>query len=1186
MRLEDLTRDARVTGLVPGAACEVLDIRWHGSNVVEVTYRDSEGHVAQRLVYRDDEATLAVEAAGAPWTFDGDGAEFRLTAEALRIHNAHLFDPYLAITTSLVEPLPHQITAVYGDLLPRRPLRYLLADDPGAGKTVMAGLYIRELIARGDLERCMIVCPGSLSDQWQDELYDKFGLEFDIITRQDFDTAREGNPFLRKRLVICRLDQLSRNDDVQACLDHPGLDWDLIVVDEAHKMSARFWGNELKKTKRFRLGERLGRVTRHFLLMTATPHNGKEEDFQVFLGLLDQDRFEGKYREGAHQVDARDLMRRMIKEDLVWADGRKLFPERRAYTVAYTLSKPEQDLYEAVTTYVKEEMNRAERAAAEEGDGQRRTAVGFALTTLQRRLASSPQAIHRSLERRRERLERRLHDLEAIRSGSPAADVARRALRDMHVDLPEDLEDLEDLPEEELFELSEKVLDQATAARTVEELRAEIGTLHQLEHLALAVKTSGIDSKWRELSSMLQDDERMFDAHGARRKIIIFTEHRDTLDYLHANLGALLGRPESVLTIRGGMARQDRRKTQELFLQDRDVHVLVATDAAGEGVNLQRAHLMVNYDLPWNPNRLEQRFGRIHRIGQTEVCHCWNLVADGTREGEVYLRLFKKLQAEADALDGKVFDVLGRAFSEVALKDLLLEAIRYGDDPAVKARLDEKIDMTADRERLERLLSEDGLVHDVLDARALQSIREEMERAAARRLQPHFVAEFFLAAFRRLGGRIHEREPKRYEVSRVPHDVRSRDRLIGAGAPVLQRYERLAFEKERLRIPGAPSAELLAPGHPLLDAVVDVTLDRSLDVLRRGALLVDDGDPSDEPRALAVLEHSVRDARSTPSGEPRVVSRRMAFVEATPDGRMRAAGIAPYLDYRPATDEERATLEEALAATWLRDDLESRCTSFAIAEIALDHLADVRSRVEDRVSRTRDAVQARLTAEITFWDRKAEQLRDQERAGRTPRLNSERARRRAEDLERRLKDRMADLAREAALSALPPRVVGGAVVVPRGLLDTARPRDSEPPLHAVSADERRRVERLAVDAVLAAERACGRKPTEMPPNNPGYDVESLEPVTGRLLFIEVKGRVAGATTVTLTKTEVLTALNKPDAWVLALVEVTDGTAAEPRYVRCPQNREPGFAEYSVNLQLAPLLERAQPPRELTVGGDA
>ena len=397
-RLEDLKRDAIVKGILLDQHVTVIDAKWIGSAAIELTYKDERGNLRDTLVYRDDEPSLEIVTAGRLWSFDGDGALFRLGSEAYRIRLAHLFDPRLAVHTSSVDALPHQITAVYEDMLPRQPLRYLLADDPGAGKTIMTGLYLKELLVRGDLKRCLIVSPGSLVEQWREELYQRFQLPFEILTREKIDSTRTGNPFQEQDLLIGRLDQLSRNEEVQAKLE--ATDWDVIVCDEAHKMSASFFGGEVRRTKRYQLGELLGKLTRHFLLLTATPHNGKEEDFQLFMALLDGARFEGRFQDGVHVVDTSDLMRRMVKEQLLKFDGTPLFPERYAYTVNYELSDPEVRLYHEVTEYVREEMNRADLL-----EGERGNRVGFALTILQRRLASSPEAIYQSIQRRRERLE-------------------------------------------------------------------------------------------------------------------------------------------------------------------------------------------------------------------------------------------------------------------------------------------------------------------------------------------------------------------------------------------------------------------------------------------------------------------------------------------------------------------------------------------------------------------------------------------------------------------------------------------------------------------------------------------------------------------------------------------------------------------------------------------------------------
>ena len=416
MRLEDLQTGAALRGVLPGALVTVVSVQWFGSEAVELTYKTAAGAVANELLYRHDEARLEIVERGRPWSFDGDGALFRLVSEAQRIRLAHLFDPVLAVHTSDLEPLPHQITAVYEAMLPRQPLRFLLADDPGAGKTIMVGLLIKELIARGDLERCLVVCPGSLAEQWQDELYRRFHLPFEILTRDKLEAARTGNWFLETPLVVARLDMLSRNEDLQAKLEAPDCGWDLVVCDEAHKLSATFFGGEVNYTKRYRLGQLLSNLSRHFLLMTATPHNGKEEDFQLFMALLDGDRFEGRFRDGVHTADVSDLMRRMVKEHLLTFEGKPLFPERIAYTVPYALSEAEARLYAAVTDYVRQEFNRAEALA----NAKRAGTVGFAFTILQRRLASSPEAIYRSLRRRRERLESRRREFEVLQRSGPA----------------------------------------------------------------------------------------------------------------------------------------------------------------------------------------------------------------------------------------------------------------------------------------------------------------------------------------------------------------------------------------------------------------------------------------------------------------------------------------------------------------------------------------------------------------------------------------------------------------------------------------------------------------------------------------------------------------------------------------------------------------------------------------------
>jgi superfamily II DNA or RNA helicase len=1138
---------------------EIVQVARFEADALNLVFR-ANGRVGERLLYRGEEISLELVEAGRAYGFDADGGLLRLASEAYRIRLAHLFDPYLAVTTSQIEALPHQITAVYGEMLPRQPLRFLLADDAGAGKTIMAGLLVKELLIRGDLERCLIAAPGSLVEQWQDEMAEKFGLRFEILTRDQIEASATGNPFAENHRLIVRLDMAARSDELKARLQSAP-DWDLVICDEAHRMSASYFSGEVKETQRYRLGRLLGTRTRNLLLMSATPHNGKEADFQLFMGLLDADRFEGRFRGGIHKADVSDMMRRLTKEELYRFDGTPLFPERRAYTPSYSLSQEETDLYQAVTTYVREEMNRADRS----GDNNRRSSVGFALQILQRRLASSPAAIHRSLERRRKRLEERLREEKLMRGAGSAALSRTPALPSY------DPDEIDDAPGAESEAVEEEILDAATAAQTIAELEAELAILADLEDRALRLKLSGRDTKWRELEAILDDPIILDPATGLRRKIVIFTEPRDTLEYLAQKIGGKLG-AEAVVTIHGGVAREARRAAMAAFNSDPVVRVMVANDAAGEGVNLQRgAHLMVNYDLPWNPNRLEQRFGRIHRIGQTEVCHLWNLCAANTREGEVYRRLLDKLEEARAALGGKVYDVLGELFEGQALRDLLIDAVRYGDRPEVKAELFRKVDGAVDAEAIDKLVAERKLTSEGLDPRIVAAIREEMERAQARRLQPHFISAFFREAFEILGGRIAERERGRWEILRTPPVLKHRDRPIGRGDPVLDRYARITFDKAL--VIGQPQAELVSPGHPLLDATVDVVLERFQPLLQQGGVLVDDADPGTVPRLLVYLEHAIRDGRSAKSGEPPVISQRLQFILLAGDSTATDGGAAPYLDYRPITAEERALIADLFAAPWLADEVEERALGYAVEKLVPAHLAEVKARRLAEIDKVEREVRARLTREINYWDARAARLREEERAGKEQRINAVNAEATAQRLVERLHKRQQELDRERQIAALPPVLRGAALVVPAGLL-AARAAPAPLPGFADDAADRAAVECCAMEAVIAAERRMGFEPRDVSAENKGWDIESRDPRSGHLRFIEVKGRHAEARDVILTKNEILASLNAPEAYFLALVRVEAGLARAPIYVQRFFERELGFAETAVVFDLAELLSLA------------
>ena len=1168
IRLEEIKPGLALTGLEPAAIGNVMAVLPIAEGTIQVLYKTPDGVLKDRLLNRADEPSIGIAVAERPWSFDGDGDAFKLAVEAKRIDLAFLFDPMMAVHTSNVEPLPHQITAVYESMLPRQPLRFVLADDPGAGKTIMAGLYIRELIMRADSRRILVVAPGSLVEQWRDELFEKFGLQFNVFSAALEAATPTGNPFEDLDHLIVRLDQMARNEELQKKL--LATSWDLVIFDEAHKLAAHFFGSKLEKTGRFILAEKLGASTRHLLLLTATPHSGKEEDFQLFLSLLDSDRFFGKFRDGVHKVDSSDLMRRMVKEEMLRFDGTHLFPERRAYTANYKLSNIESALYEAVTSYVKTEMGKADALK-----GPRKGSVGFALTSLQRRLASSPEAIFQSLKRRRERLENRLREVNLQASG--------QQFSTLNLETPP--EDEDDLDAQEQEDLEENLTYQATAAETIAELEAEIASLATLVEKARGVVDSGLDRKWDELSGILQNNPNMRDADGRQRKMIVFTEHRDTLNYLERRIGGVLGTPEAIVTIHGGTHRDERRKRQALFRSDPEVRILLATDAAGEGVNLQNANLMVNYDLPWNPNRLEQRFGRIHRIGQQEVCHLWNLVAKETREGAVYHRLLTKLETINDTFKGRVFDILGEVFEEKSLKDLLLDAIRYNDLPEVRARLTCSIDTAFDSSRIKELLDRNALAQETMSVDRLFAVKEQMEMAEARRLQPFFVRSFFAKAFEGLGGAMYPREPGRFEITHVPAFIRERDRRITGRnrrelAPVLQRYERACFTKEAVRPldrPGIPFAQLIHPGHPLMLAVSDIILEQHSNLMRQGAILVDPADDGIEASLLFLITHEIK------SGDSSVLSKRLQFVHVTPEGKASFAGWAPHLDYEPLAAADRPLLASLLQSDWIRADQEQKALALAATTLVPEHYREVAGRRIAHVDKTLAAVHERLTKEIAFWSDRWVKLTDDKAAGLDVGPNLEKFQRTINDLEGRLQNRKKELQSMRHVTNGTPVVLGGALVVPIGLLRKLRGEpapDAATATFAADPAARSRIELLAMNAVRLAEEARGCRVVDVSAQKCGWDITSYAlAVDGKMpeaRHIEVKGRVKGATTVTVTKNEILESWNQGAKYHLAIVLVGEGDAIDgPHYVSHPFREEPGWGVSSVNYDLKALLQKAQ-----------
>lgn len=1160
LKLEDIKVGAEIEGLVPNELAKVISVSYIGEDAITVFFKTHSGELKEQLLFRDSEPNLSLAQAGLAWSFDSPSHEFKLALEAMRIQMGFLFDPMMAVHSSNVEPLPHQISAVYEAMLPKQPLRFVLADDPGAGKTIMAGLLIKELLMRADAQRVLIVAPGSLTEQWQDEMREKFTIDFKLFSREQQNLSASGNYFDDEDLLIARIDQLARAEDLQEKLK--ATRWDLIIVDEAHKLSAHRYGSKIDKTQRYKFGELLGSITRHFLLMTATPHNGKEEDFRIWLSLLDSDRFYGDSQDDT-KLEVSDIMRRMVKEELLKFDGTRLFPERRAYTVNYRLSNQEAALYHLVTQYVVEEMNRADNL-----DDQRKRMVGFALTMLQRRLASSPEAIFQSLRRRKERLEKELKEMKLAARGV--------VLVDNSLENPEDMED--DWSPDEYEQIVEKVIDRSTAAETAEELKKEIESLGLLVERAREIVQSGKDCKWDKLSEVLQDQPEMRDSTGSRRKLIIFTEHRDTLNYLQSRISGLLGKEEAVRVIHGSTNRDTRKQIQEDFCNDPEVLVLIATDAAGEGVNLQKANLMVNYDLPWNPNRLEQRFGRIHRIGQTEVCHLWNMVASETREGEVFQTLFKKLEAERISLGGRVFDILGDAFENIPLKDLLLDAIRYGQSPEAKERMTQKVSDALNTEHLKEIIRRNTLVEQAMTPEMLYTIKEEMDKAEARKLQPCFVRAFFIAAFEYFGGQVRTREKGRFEIVNVPQCIRDNDRIVAYNRTAIARkYARICFEKEQMRPSNnVQAATFIHPGHPLMHSLTDYVLLQKRTLLKPGTIMVDPVDDGITPSLLFMIDHSVRESEGD-----QLVSRRLQFVRMLPDGTAQNAGWAPHLDLTELPHDALQLANTIKTQDWITQDLEGRAIQYATVNMAKEHFNEVRNRRIQQVDKIETAVRTRLIAGINYWTSRVIQLEDEVKAGKQPRVQPINARQTVEDLRNRLCKREAELTRMRNVVSNTPNILGGILVIPQGLINKV----SGVGTYCADPLARSRIERMAMDLVTKTELSFGHEVKDVSADKCGWDITASIPHTDPKMpmkesrHLEVKGRVKGATTVTLTRNEICHAVNQRDKFILALVFVDGDKTEGPYYIRNIFEKELEFGQVSANYDINDLLSKAVKPEE-------
>ncbi len=1091
----------------------------------ECRVRLLDGTPDEAILSAEEAATLIVQAPAAPTKVQPvDPEKLRLLVESARIRLAYAHDRHFAVSLSGIRTLPHQIEAVYLKMLPQPRLRFLLADDPGAGKTIMAGLLLKELKLREAIQRILILCPAPLVPQWEDELLRWFGESFEPIGAER-DKWSQTSPWKKESQAIVSIDY-AKQDEVRERIWNER--WDFVIIDEAHKCSAytkhsNNRGDEVEKTKRYQLAERLAITADNLLLLTATPHHGDDDRFAHFVRLLDADLFPEPHRVGPQAADLRrDILRlgpdcpwalRRLKEDLRDLRGRRLFPDRHAHTVTFRLSREEYDLYKAVTAYINTFLPQA--------SGRQKQSVALTRTVLQRRLASSTQAILESIRRRLDRQQALLQELEDL----PPSQRARRLaqLQGRLTDLEQDEDDLDDAARDRLT-------DEFTVAMELDQLRAEIAALQDLLAHARRVRDHAADSKLAALKECL-DKAEFKELTDGRGRLLLFTEHRDTLTYLRGHLERW---GYSTCQIHGGMNVHERKQAQEAFRASRQI--CVATEAAGEGINLQFCHLMVNYDLPWNPTRLEQRLGRIHRIGQEREVHAFNFVASDSEEGQPIIegrileRLLAKLEQMRAVLADRVFDVIGEVLSlnDVNLPDMLREAAH---DPR---RLDEYLDRIErmDPAKLQQYEEATGiaLARASVDFSAFQKANAEAEE---RRLMPRYVEAYFLNASKEVGLKVEPRADGLWRVEHVLADLRS-DRLasIRRVGKADTEYRKLTFHKEHLDQDQHLDAALIGPGHALY-AAVDERLNERLSGLVGGIAVYVDS-TSEMPYRLHLFELSIRgqNTKGDPQalhGELVAVREDLAAPSDSPD-RFIVVPADSLLDLpgHLAPIEALDPADASAAADFLKGtfqmELRARCQEERrhFVEVCRDYLEKAFGA---RIRAARDRVMA---------------LRSREAASPEIALARQRAENDLADLERIKKERFAGLERLILAKHGPVRHIATALVLPP--TGATLPQAAQPP-EDLDPEIRRRVEKAAEDLVIAHETARGWECERVGHLKIGFDIRSLGPADAQtgyrdpvqsLRRIEVKGRTRGAP-IRLTTNEWYKAAQLGDSYWLYVV---------------------------------------------------
>jgi len=1083
------------------------------------------------LTPQDVESLSIIESG---FTYDGDGRLLRLGLQAYSLGIAWEFDPYFGLSISRVDPLPHQLEAVYDYFLKLARIRFLLADDPGAGKTIMAGLLIRELQLRGLAERILIVCPANLSFQWQRELKEKFDEKFLVLKGGDIRDQFGVNQWIEQKKVITSLDLAKRTEIL------PGLrqvQWDLIIVDEAHRMS---WTPPARKTARYALGELLRDTSDNLLLMTATPHKGDPGNFSLFLQLLDPDVYaDVRSIEEAMERRRAPFYLRRTKEAMVYfperrADGtwvaQKIFTKRIPHTVDFQIDGPEFELYREITRFVK----RQSAKAATQGDDPRARAVGFLMSLYQRRLASSTYAMRHSLENRARRLE------EGIKRAQELARMAPPDLPD-----PEEIEEMEEGERERL----EMMLEAITLAGNAQQIREEIEELKSLARQAQAVEDDSAEAKLSKLKDLLHK-EGFFD-HPEKR-LLLFTEFKDTLDYLVQKLkswGFKVG------CIHGGMKpgardEQGTRIYSEQQFREGGIQILVATEAAGEGINLQVCNILFNYDIPWNPNRLEQRMGRIHRYGQRKDCLIFNFVATNTIEGRVLQRLLEKLQEIRDALDDDaVFNVVGELLPAAHVERVLRDyyAGKLGD-----ADLEERLLENVDEKRF-RLICQNALEGLASKKLNLEMLIERRARAQEKRVVPETIARFICEAaeYVPMKLKIIDDMPHAFEPARTPAILQRYEREPDWKFPALAlKYPRCSTDREAAE---TNSLEWVTPGHPLFESMRRHACAKATESFGKGACFY--SLQNENPSRIDFYRARVVD------GLGHIVHERLFAVELTGDSEPRLREPNMLGNFSPADppDYKPAIANEPEPSAWLHKN----ALQFFLEETRQERIAEVQ-RIVDHVELSLTELLQRADEEIG----KANEDKEKGIGGADGRL-AQAENRHAELLARRERRRQ-ELERQRSLSLQAVERISSVLVLPHPEREAPDVRKMRPNLET---------EATAMCTVMEHEQAQGRQVYDVHEKNLGYDITSLDINSGELRLIEVKGLAAATGTILLTPNERRVAEDRRDCYWLYVVTscATEPIIQEPIKdpARFPWQEVTKVAHYwmEVNAMTKPMVVR-------------